>query len=264
MHNLRPVLEERMNYLQKIKDEKERDLKKAPEGRLRISKERTRVQYYLCGDGRTKNGTYLSKNRKEQIQHLAQKEYDQKVLYAIEKEQSMIRLFLDSYPEKAAEEIYETMTDLKQDLIIPIWETNDMFVNQWNSEEYEGKAFSDDSPSLYSERGERVRSKTEVMIADRLYKEGVPYHYEYPVYLDGMGIVYPDFTILNVRLRKKLLWEHFGMMDNPEYAANAIRKLIVYQENGIFPGDSLIMTWETQMIPLDPRHISKLIRHYAF
>ena len=264
MYNLKHVLEERMNYLQKIKEEKERDLKKAPEGHLRISKEKTRVQYYLYRGGEAGNGRYLSKNKKKQIQHLAQKEYDQKVLRAIEKEQHILRSCLNRYPEEVAEEIYEIMTDLKQDLIIPVWETDEMFVNRWNSEEYEGKAFSDDNPNLYSEKGEKVRSKTEVMIADRLYKEGVPYHYECPIYLDGMGTVYPDFTILNVRLRKKLFWEHFGMMDNPEYSVKAIRKLIIYQENGIFPGENLILTWETQMMPLDPRHIKKLIQHYAF
>ena len=49
---------------------------------------------------------------------------------------------------------------------------------------------------IYTERGERVRSKSEKIIADKLFLQNIPYHYERPIYLKGFGMVYPDFCCL--------------------------------------------------------------------
>ena len=68
---------------------------------------------------------------------------------------------------------------------------------------------------FYTSKGERVRSKSEVIIADVLNREGVPYRYEYPIYIKGIGKIYPDFTVLNIGIRKEMIWDHFGMMDDP-------------------------------------------------
>ena len=60
-----------------------------------------------------------------------------------------------------------------------------------------------------------------------------------------------------------ILWEHLGLMDIPEYAEKAVRKITAYEENGCFPGESLILTMETKSQPLDVRLVKKLIRKYA-
>ena len=107
-----------------------------------------------------------------------------------------------------------------------------------------------------------MRSKSELIIADLLYKEGVPYRYEYPLYLNGLGRIYPDFTVLNTKERKELHWEHLGMMDDAEYAENALRRIAVYEKNGIFPGENLILTHETRKNPLDQKIIKMMIANY--
>ena len=99
---------------------------------------------------------------------------------------------------------------------------------QWCSKEYEGLPFKEDSPELYTDRGERVRSKSEVIIANLMAKENIPYKYECPLYLNGFGTVHPDFTALNVRERKEYYWEHLGMMEDPEYSEKAVRKISAY------------------------------------
>ena len=111
-------------------------------------------------------------------------------------------------------------------------------------------------------KGERVRSKSEVIIADMLSKEGIPYRYEYPLYIKGFGKIYPDFTVLNIKKREELLWEHFGMMDDAEYAEAAIRKIATYEQNGIYPGEKLILTYETRKNPINQRVINGLIEHF--
>ena len=44
---------------------------------------------------------------------------------------------------------------------------------------------------------------------------------------------------------KEFIWEHFGLMDNPDYANRTASKLKVFNENKIFPGKNLIITMET-------------------
>ena len=73
-------------------------------------------------------------------------------------------------------------------------------------------------------RGERVRSKSEILIANSLNEMNIQYRYEYPIRISNTTF-YPDFYILNLRRRKEYIWEHFGRMDDIEYARNAIRKI---------------------------------------
>ena len=125
-----------------------------------------------------------------------------------------------------------------------------------------GKEFSEIAPEFYTTNGERVRSKSEIIIADLLTKEGIPYRYECPIYLIGIGRIYPDFTVLNIRNRKEFLWEHFGMMDDPVYAENAIHKIRLYEQNGFFPGENLILTYESKKTPINQKILMNLIDKY--
>ena len=127
---------------------------------------------------------------------------------------------------------------------------------------YRGKEFYEGVPEFYTTKGERVRSKSELIIADLLEKEGVPYRYEYPIYLKGLGKIYPDFTVLNVRKRKTIYWEHLGMMDDSEYVDRALKKIATYEQNGIFPGENLVLTYETRTNPINQKMVMLMIQHY--
>ena len=108
--------------------------------------------------------------------------------------------------------------------------------------------------------GEKVRSKAEWMIAEKLTKNGIPYQYEFPVTLRGYGVVRPDFRCFHVRKRKVILWEHQGRMDDGEYANAAIRKVNAYEESGFFAGENLILTSETATSPLTPAAVDRWIQ----
>lgn len=112
------------------------------------------------------------------------------------------------------------------------------------------KDYSIEHPNRYHEenkryrtqRGERVRSKGERAIANRLYKKGIPYVYEPCLQLEDSQIVYPDFIILHRKENRLLIWEHLGMMDKPEYRMNWWRKLEQYIRNKNIEGDNLIIS----------------------
>ena len=82
------------------------------------------------------------------------------------------------------------------------------------------------------------------------------------MHLKGYGTVYPDFTFLSKKTGKEIYWEHEGMMDRQEYARSAVRKIEFYQKNGIYPGDQLILTFETEQSVLNSKVIEGLVEKY--
>lgn len=143
----------------------------------------------------------------------------------------------------------------------------------WLKQEYRRKKIPPEVPPLFTENGEQVRSKSELIIANSLKAAGVPYRYEFPLLMDRNANdpdfpdydfcrLHPDFYCLNLRTRREFVWEHFGMMDDPEYAARAAEKIQLYQENGFFPGKNLIITMETSKKPLSSKVLKNLIKEY--
>lgn len=260
--NLKEQLEVRRNYLQQVKGEKEKALETAPQGSLRVLEKGENVQYYQRNALNDDKLIYIKKRDVLHAQALAQKDYDEKILRSVDKELMAIKHYLKHYPEINAEQIYENLHKGRQCLVHPIRVPDHIYINQWESRSYSTKVFSVDVPEYYSIKGERVRSKSEVIIADMLYRMGIPYHYEYPLYLKGMGEIYPDFTVLNVRVRKEMYWEHFGMMDDSLYAEKAIRKVLVYNQNDFYFGEKVIFTYETKNCPINQKQIEKLIYKY--
>ena len=72
-----------------------------------------------------------------------------------------------------------------------------------------------------------------------------------------MGLSY---QVLNVKTRKEYYYEHFGMMDDPSYAEAAVQKLASYAKHGFFPGQNLLVSFETQKQVLNPDLIQKMLR----
>ena len=78
---------------------------------------------------------------------------------------------------------------------------------------------------------ELVTSKSEVIIANMLLDEDVPYEYE-RVLGDPNFPVKPDFTIFDRRGEPILYWEHLGMLGEREYDQKWERKRQGYENNG--------------------------------
>ena len=180
----------------------------------------------------------------------------------VEKRLRQIRCIAEEYQDDEIEKLFLGEHEARQKLICPAELTWNQQLEQWMLEKYEGKGFSDGNPIIYSERGERVRSKSEKILSDYFYRKNIPYKYEKPLFLKGYGIVYPDFTFLSKRIKKEIYWEHQGRMDDPEYARTAIKKIQTYEENGIYVGDRLILTFETQTTILNTKDIERNVKRY--
>lgn len=256
---------DKQKFFEKIIGEIKKEIKTYPEGSLKaanIKKGNKTYCQYSVRNTKEKKVKYLGKGQKELIRKLAQKEYMKKVLALLERDSKVIKNLLDTYDPDALKKVYENLSPGKKELVVPYQYPDKEFAELWQAKKYEGKPFGDDEPEIYTKKGERVRSKSEQIIADRLYDAGVPYRYEYPLYTADDRPVYVDFTILNVKTRTEYRLEHFGMMDSPEYRSNAFKKIASYAQAGWVQGKNILYTFEDRQNPLDTRYLDKLIKRF--
>lgn len=268
-------LRKRLAELNAALEKKQKELEEMPEGHLRIAQTSHKPQYYHYIDPKDFKGVFIPRSKDDFARKLAQKDYDQKVLKLLKNEINAITTCLSkicksgSTPAENAsaatklEDLYAKMCPARQRLITPVTLTAEQYAKQWLSVNWKGRPFTPDTTIHTTSSGIQVRSKSEVLIADTLTRMGIPFRYEYPLKLrrpsGDIVTLHPDFLCLNVESRSEFYWEHFGLMDDPDYSNNAAGKLRLYTENGIIGGRNLIITMETQKEPLTTRLVERII-----
>lgn len=111
-------------------------------------------------------------------------------------------------------------------------------------------------------KGELVRSKSEVIIANMLYDAGISYEYEKELTLDEDGIRIPDFTIDDAESGTLFYWEHCGMMADRHYRQRWDKKKAVYAKYGIVEGENLIVSYDDVNGSIDSVAIKALIEKH--
>ena len=127
--------------------------------------------------------------------------------------------------------------------------------------------FLDDRLIHRTTRGDLVRSKSEVIIANELLAQGIDrYEYEAPLVLSNGETRYPDFTIVDDDTGECYYWEHLGLLHNPDYAKRWERKLALYRDAEILPHEegggragTLIVTKDEPNGSVDSSIIANLI-----
>ena len=274
-NQLAPQIEKRLAELQNLLFTKKKSYKKAPQGRIRISQNGGHPEYYLVTERGSLRGKYLPHSQKTLTRQLAQKDYDARLIKLLQKEITALQNYMKQTSNgRAIPELYDSLCPARRSLITPAILTNEQYAARWQDVSWTGRPFASDAPYICTARGERVRSKSEVIIADTLFRYNIPYRYEFPITLKrsnsadirrdlGRSItLYPDFLCLNTRTRTEFYWEHFGLMDSTEYSNNAAGKLRLYTENGILAGRNLIITMETQTEPPSIKALEKLIEEF--
>ncbi len=259
----KPRSKKELQQLKLILAARKKALKNAPEGYLTIYNSHGAEQYYhvISEQGQKKRYYLSTKDDVELIAALAQKSYDMSVVKALEQEIHAWEMLAKLLPGIPAKELYKTLGPARQKYVTPIFPTDEEYRKEWEAVTYQTGFFSENAPVYITDRGERVRSKSEQLIANLLYRLGIPYRYEYPIILDVNGkkkTFRPDFMILDVKNRKEYFIEHFGMLDDASennYALSASQKMKIYEENGLHDGDAMIYSWETSRAPLDIEHL---------
>lgn len=258
--DIRKDLDARHGMLSKSIEDIEKKMQSFPEGRINVRVRNGKTYYYLaCSDGSDK---YLSREDTKLIEHLIQKDYLNRVLKRAKKELSALEKILKLYPDNLAEDVFDQLSEKRKSFIKPINVYDDAYAQKWMTAPYKRKPFKKGMPEFYTTKGERVRSKSEIIIADRLRANGIPYRYECPLKV-GKKIIHPDFTILRMSDRKILYHEHCGKMGDPKYIEDMLTRAKDYGLESIILGDRLFYTFESETIPLDVVMLDKLIKkHY--
>ncbi len=239
------------------------DKEKAPEGSLRISHISTNPEFYHREQSQNRRGTYIPKDQIETVRALAQKAYAQEIEKIISSRIELIDSIIEDYANNPLEAPYDKLNPVRQQLITPYVVSDDELVNRWIATAYEPNPKYPEGKDQTTANGEKVRSKSEVIIADNLKMMGIPYKYEAPLKLSDGSIVYPDFTCLNVKRRKIVYLEHFGKMGSQEYRNKEFFwKVRHYESSGIIQGENLIMTFEDEENSFDFLTYKSTIEHY--
>ena len=171
---------------------------------------------------------------------------------------------LKDYQSGELDLLYDILHPMRKRSVQPLLPTNRQRMDQWKRRAFQPKSTSNMRENLYTNKNEKVRSKSEKILADLFTARGIEYKYECPLYLPNGTCIHPDFTFYHPERQIEMYWEHFGMMDVPEYANNALRRIALYESANIHPGDRLIMTFESSECTLDLRIAEERIQRYLW
>ena len=240
-------------------------LDKAPMGRLSLHRKNRHVYYYqkvVDITGKQKK-RYLNKKEQTLISALAQKGYYEKIVQHVEEKMSLLELLLQSY-ENDIDDIYEELSEEKRNLVTPIKQTFKQKIEAWQNEQVTTYSEYPEALRFHTQRGELVRSKSELMIADYLYKNAdtLEYRYEQELTLNNQRetiTIHPDFKIFNLKTGRTFYWEHAGKMDEMKYVNGFMKKMALYSSNGFTIGKDVIITFEDLSHPLDTLQIRQAL-----
>ena len=265
------ALENRLTQLKEVLAFTEKRLVNPPKGHLRVSQKGRHPEFYQISKPGDTHGTYIPHAKQALARRLAQKDYDFRLAKALHQEISALQKYLSQTKGGSTlTDLYTKLCPARRELITPVTLTDAEYAAQWQAVPWNGLSFAPDSKVYTTARRERVRSKSELIIADTLARFNIPYRYEYPLELKSGGAgrgspsrtVYPDFLCLNVRTRAEFYWEHFGLMDEPDYLERTLVKILEYAESGILPGKNFLFTMESAACHLSSRQIENLISEF--
>ena len=198
----------------------------------------------------------------DMIRALARKEFSIK---ACEILSNNIDVFKDAItkqipfdPERIIRSMTKAYSHLPEDyffdckrLFIPAGLDEEIIAKVKRHEEWWKKPYKEywgypENKSRITSRGQKVRSISELLIAEALYRYSIPFHYEEEIEAAGKTFA-PDFTFEGWD-RNLFYLDYFGMMDNPKYAKRNFIKLDDYYDIGLIPGDNLIVAFDSKGI----------------
>ncbi|MBR5407721.1 MAG: hypothetical protein IK111_08765 [Lachnospiraceae bacterium] len=236
--------------------------KKTENERLRCVKKGNHYRYYF-------GNKYLNKSQMGLVKEAANREYREKLLPPvrdrIRKLEHALKELTDGHDKP--EKVYEDLHPARKKIVDPLIVSKQEFIKSWSEEPYEKWEIKDEDAAgvFYTQKGERVRSKSEIIIADTLARYDIPYKYEYPLKLkDGRQVTTrrPDFIALNTTTLEEMIIEHLGMLDQDRYYQKNIEKIDLYERNGYLIGKNLILMHETSYRPLDTTILDKYIMQF--
>ena len=169
---LLPLLRERIAELSSVVAALSKRLSRAPIGVLNVSPHRGGFQYFRVTAKTGRKGEYIPEEKMSLASAIAQRDYDVKMRAELQKLRGVLEKCVAKYDASVAENLYALLHPARRSLVTPLVYPDEDFVARWSAVKYAGRDFDADVPVLMTARGERVRSKSEIIIADALFRRG--------------------------------------------------------------------------------------------
>lgn len=256
--NLYHAMQNEQNRLLQKVDVLEKELQTLPEGTLCASKNGPYTKYYIKKNGER---TYIPKREKQLIEDLAKKMFYTASKMDAQAEIKAINYYLKHHRcDLRAEQLLaknDGIANILKPMFAPLQEKD----QQWAEAPYLKNNRFPEALVHKGPFGNMFRSKTEATIAFLYTSHSIPYRYEWVQFVNGKEYAI-DFTTKRPRDGRLIYWEHFGMMDSPSYVQNIGQKLLDFEAAGIFPGENLILTFESKQFPLDIAQMEEIISQW--
>lgn len=230
--NLRELVEKDLEYQERMEKFFVEELQVLPNGSL-YNKRGTREYYFI--ESKSRKRTYISKNNLSELEKIRKGKAYRIGLKRCKENIKVAKQLLGKYKDIDFEAVVASLPKAYQF-------EKDIKREKQKVIEFEGSLLHPTS------RGLRVRSKSEVIIAERLDAEGLAYEYEQELILKDFNGRYkkiiPEFIFFTAT-GDKIYWEHFGLFKDYTYSKRSFEKLLLYAHNDILPGSNLFITAES-------------------
>lgn len=246
-----------IEILQKQIKRYQKSLSKFVEGSILCETRGNGYRYvYSRKSGKNRLRTILHESDHDLIATLIRKYQIQQKLWELERDLNAAKAYRDTF--ESCQQTQRGNQDGFSLLLNKVFPPTDY--EEWGNAPYsDSRDYHPEQLKHRTGKGdERVRSKSEVLIARALQAHGIQYHYEEVTQI-GYRTYRPDFTIRHPKTGAIIIWEHFGMMDDPHYAKRTAEKVRNYLYNGYNPTQNFIATFEDKNHPLDISVIEDMI-----
>lgn len=259
MFDLKAIMEQELRYQQNMKKIYLGKLKGLPEGNLSASVIRGNTYYYNRVNGER---IYLGRDNNTEISKMQSHKLLTSCVDRIESNEKLMNEFMDKYQSITPNDVRDTLGKAYQNAEIDFMDFHSRNSKNWGDQEYNRSTKFSEKLVHRTMKGEFVRSKSEVIIANNLYTRGLQYRYE-EITKIGSHIFAPDFKILIPRVNKIKFLEHFGMMYDSKYRDHAFWKMSAYIENGYRPYEDVLFTFDDLNGNIDAKNLDILLTSFC-
>ena len=260
--------EYREDLLRRKQIQEQRRSMLAPQRRIVLSRRKASKNrwYYYSRNVDGKDQKYLGVCNTSEVNEIKELRYLDKSLALIEKNIEVVEMALGKIKRTDYDYVNALIPDTYRSASLRYSHINSEKGRKWKDK---ATAIKDASPcfkpeelKVWTEDGNKVRSKSEGLIYNFLLSRGVTFAYELPLRFRSRTI-YPDFTLLSeLDYETEIIIEHQGLMDNEYYRNRFADKVHSYIREGFTPGINVFFTFDDADGGLNMRPVEDIVRMY--
>lgn len=261
MHRLKKMLLDQMEYEKKMLEKFEVEISDLPDGSLCLKCIKGKSYIYFQNKSLNQCKFLSSKKNEdaELIYKLRKKFFVKKSISQLKTNKKIMEKVLEKFEPFDPGAIRGNLAPVYREIQIDEFKSKmESELENWKHGTKNDVVYLPEGLKHITAKGQKVRSKSEAIIADLLDYNNILYEYERVLHIEGQRFS-PDFTILRGFDQREIYWEHFGMTYDAVYRKNMQIKLSVYENAGIIPWDNLILTFESDEGNIDVSMISAII-----